>query len=138
MSDDRKAFDTPEGVAYSGPIARDDAAQILGVVGGPGALLLGLQAKYALVEIWVCKASPGAGPLTVHLVALATLLLAAGAGLVAHRQWRGAGREDPGDLGGREGRTRALAAIGVGMSALSALVIIAQWLPQLFIQPCQP
>jgi hypothetical protein len=121
---------------YSEVPARTDVAQIVGIVGGPIALLIGLQAKYTAVQIWACKSA--AGPLAVHLAALATLLLAVGAGVVAWRQWPGAGREDPGDHGGPAGRTRVLAAFGVGMSALSALVIVAQWLPQLFISPCQP
>ena len=121
-------------IAYSDRPPRGDLAQIVGVVGGPTAMLLGLQAKYTVVEVWACK-SP-AGPAVVHLAALATFLLAVGAGVLAHRQWPAAGRADPGDLGGREGRTRTLAAIGVGMSALSALFIFAQWLPQLFVSPC--
>jgi hypothetical protein len=124
---------SPE-VGYSHRVSRDDVAQIVGVVGGPLALLMGLQAKYTLVEMWACKSA--AGPIVVHLVALLTLLLALGAALLAHRQWRGAGREPPGDPGGREGRRRTLAAVGLGSSLLSALVIFAQWLPQFFISPC--
>ena len=120
---------------YSEPIARADVAQVVGVVGAPLVLLTGLTVKYALVEVWACKSA--AGPLVVHLVALVTLLLAIGTGVVAYRQWPAVGREDPGDHGGREGRTRALAAIGVGMSALCAVVIIGQWMPQFFLSPCQ-
>ncbi|MGZ8411839.1 MAG: hypothetical protein ACXW05_03835 [Gemmatirosa sp.] len=121
---------------YSQPVARGDVAQVVGIVGAPLALLTGLTVKYALIEVWACKSS--AGPLVVHLVALATLLLALGAGVLVHRQWPPAGRADPGDAGGREGRTRALAAIGVGVSAICAVVIVGQWLPQLFLSPCQP
>jgi hypothetical protein len=121
---------------YSEPVARADVAQIVGVVGAPVVLLTGLTVKYALIEMWACKAA--AGPLVVHLVALATLLLALGSGVLAYRQWPGVGREDPGDHGGREGRTRALAAIGVGMSAICAIVIVGQWLPQFFLSPCRP
>jgi hypothetical protein len=120
---------------YSEPVARADVAQILGVVGAPVALLVGLSVKYALIEVWACKSS--AGPMVVHLVALATLLLALGSGALAYRQWPAVGREDPGDKGGREGRTRALAAMGVGISAICAAVIIGQWLPQFFLSPCQ-
>lgn len=123
-------------VTWSEPVARHDVAQVLGVVGGPLALLAGLQAKYTLVEIWACKSS--AGPLVVHLVALATLLLTLGAGALALSQWRRAGREEPGDAGGTLGRTRMAATLGIGLSAMSALVVIAQWLPQLFVGPCQP
>ena len=126
----------PEKVGRSGPIAGHDVAQILGVIGGPLALLAGLQAKYTLVQVWACKSD--AGPLVVHLVALLTLLLALGAGLLARSQWRRAGREDPGDLPGTPGRTRAMAALGVGISALSAVIVVAQWLPQFFVSPCTP
>ena len=122
--------------AYSERASRTDVAQVVGVIGGPIAMLLGLQAKYAIVEVWACK-SP-MGPAVVHGAALLTFLLAVGAGVLAHRQWRAAWREDPGDADGREGRTRTLATIGVWMSALSALFIVAQWLPQLFISPCSP
>ena len=125
-----------KGVTWSEPVAGHDVAQILGVIGGPMAVLTGLTAKYTLVEIWACKSS--AGPLVVHLVALATLLLVIGAGLLALGQWRGAGREAPGDLGGTEGRTRLMATLGVTLSAMSAVFVIAQWLPQLFVSPCQP
>jgi hypothetical protein len=124
----------PSDVAYSERPAGRDVAQIVGVIGGPVAVLAGLTAKYTLVEIWACTSA--AGPLVVHLTALATLLLAVGAGVVAHGQWRAAGREDPGDLDGTEGRTRTMATLGVGMSALSALFVVAQWLPQLFVSPC--
>lgn len=122
--------------AHSEPIHRRDVAQVLGVVGGPLALLLGLQAKYTLVQIWICKS--GIGPLVNHGVALLTLLLAVGAGLLALSQWRAAGRESPGDAPGTPGRIRMMATLGVGLSALCAVVIVAQWLPQLFVSPCQP
>ena len=131
----RTANDVGE-VSWSEPVAGRDVAQVLGVVGGPSALLLGLTAKYTLVEIWACKAN--AGPLVVHLVAILTLLLALGAGMLALSQWRLAGREAPGDFGGTEGRTRKMATLGIALSLMSAVVIIAQWLPQFFVSPCQP
>lgn len=123
-------------VTWSEPVARHDIAQVLGVVGGPLALLTGLTAKYTLVQIWACKSA--AGPLVVHLVALATLLLTLAAGALALSQWRLAGREAPGDAGGTVGRTRMAATLGIGLSLMSAVIVIAQWLPQLFVSPCQP
>jgi hypothetical protein len=126
----------PEKVGHSAPIAGHDIAQVVGLVGGPLALLVGLQAKYTLVQVWACKSD--AGPLVVHLVAILTLLLALGAGVVALTQWRRAGREAPGDVPGTPGRTRTMATLGVATSALSALVIVAQWLPQFFVSPCTP
>jgi hypothetical protein len=123
-------------VVWSEPVAGRDVAQVLGVVGGPLALLTGLLAKYTLVEIWACKS--GAGPIVVHLVALGTLLLVLAFGALALTQWRAAGREEPGDVPGYTGRTRMAATLGVGLSAMSAVVVIAQWLPQFFVSPCQP
>ena len=123
-------------VIWSEPVARHDVAQVLGVVGGPLALLTGLLAKYTLVEIWACKS--GAGPLVMHVVAIATLLLVLAFGALALTQWRAAGREEPGDIPGFTGRTRMAATFGVGLSAMSAVVVIAQWLPQFFVSPCQP
>jgi hypothetical protein len=123
-------------VTWSEPVAGRDVAQVLGVVGGPLAVLTGLVAKYTLVEVWACKS--GAGPTVVHVVAIATLLLVLLSGVLALGQWRAAGREEPGDLGGFVGRTRMAATLGVGLSAMSAVVVIAQWLPQFFVSPCQP
>jgi hypothetical protein len=125
----------PDDVAYSDPPPRGDRAQVVGIVGGPLAVLIGLQANYTLVQVWACKSA--AGPVVTHGVSLVSLALAVAAGVIARRQWPAAGREVPGDRGGREGRTRTLAAVGVALSALSALTIVAQWLPQLFLSPCQ-
>jgi hypothetical protein len=121
---------------YSHWPARGDVAQTIGVVGGPLALLLGLQVKYTIAQMWACESGTARG--LVHVAALATLLLAIGSGVAAASQWRPALRgADPGDEGGPVGRTRMMAVVGVGMSALSALVIVSQWLPQLFLDPCR-
>jgi hypothetical protein len=125
----------PDRAAYSAWPSRGDVAQVVGIVGGPLALLAALHLKYAIVEVWGCK-SP-ATPVAVHLVALVSFLIAVAAGVAAWRQWRPAGRgADPGDEGGPEGRTRTMATVGVSVSALSALVIVSQWLPQLFLDGC--
>ena len=121
---------------YSRWPARGDVAQTVGVVGGPLALLAGLQVKYAIAQMWACES--GTATVLVHLTALAALLLAIGSGVAAASQWRPAARgADPGDEGGPVGRIRAMATVGVGVSALSALVIVSQWLPQLFLDPCR-
>ena len=133
---DPRARRHQEETGYSAPPPRVEVLQVLAVVGGPVALLLDLQVKYALVQTWACKSHASAAVL--HLVTVVTLLLAAGAGVLARRQWRAAGREDPKDLAGAEGRTRTMAAVALGLSALSVLVIVAMWLPHAFISPCQP
>ena len=125
-----------EAAGYSRWPVRGDVAQTIGVVGGPVALLAGLQVKYTIVQMWACES--GTATVLVHLTALVALLLAIGAGVAAASQWRPAARgADPGDEGGPVGRIRAMATVGVGVSALSALVIVSQWLPQLFLDPCR-
>lgn len=123
-------------VGHSERPARWDVMQVLCTVGGPIAVLLDLQIKYLLVQTWACK-NVVASTVVLHLASLLFLLLALAAGFVAVREWGGAGRDDPGDLGGREGRTRVVAAMGVGLSLMSAWVIVAMWLPHFFISPCK-
>lgn len=121
---------------YSQWPARGDVAQTIGVVGGPLAVLASLQVKYTIAQLWACES--GTAALLVHVTALVALLLTVGAGVAAASQWRPAARgADPGDEGGPLGRIRTMASVGVGISALSALVIVSQWLPQLFLDPCR-
>ncbi len=122
-------------VGHSARPARWDVMQVLCTVAGPIAVLLDLQIKYLLVQTWACK-NVVASTVALHLVSLFFLLVSLGAGVLALREWRGAGRDDPGDLGGREGRTRVNAAMGVGLSLMSAWIIVALWLPHFFISPC--
>ena len=123
-------------VGHSAYARRMDVRQVLSTVVGPIAVLLDLQIKYLLVQTWACK-NVVASTVVLHLTSLFFLLVALGAGLLALSEWRGAGRENPGDLGGREGRTRVNAAMGVGLSLISAWIIVAMWLPHFFISPCK-
>jgi hypothetical protein len=74
--------------------------------------------------------------LSLHLVSLGALLLALGGGAVAWREWRRAGSEWPGEGSGPLVRSRFMAVIGVLASAFFTLVIVAQWIAQLFLNPC--
>ena len=103
------------------------------VLTGPLAALAQLQANYTLL-LWVC----GSGQKwTLHAVSLVALLLAAGAGALALRNWRKAGAlwEDGG--AGVLPRSRFMSAVGMLVSAHSALVIIAQWIAVFVYSPCQ-
>jgi hypothetical protein len=103
------------------------------VLAGPLAALAQLQANYALV-LWVC----GTGRAwSLHAVSLAALLIAAGAALLSWRNWHRAGAvwEDGG--AGVLPRSRFMAAVGMLVSAHSALVIIAQWIAVFVYDPCQ-
>ena len=117
--------------AYSGPRAllRQGAATL----GGPLVWLAQFELNYALVPR-MCAAGT---TLPLHLVFVGSLLLVAGAGLLAWRTWRTAGAEWPGSAeGGPVGRSRLLGALGLMTSALVFLVILAQWIPAFLVDPC--
>ncbi len=104
-----------------------------GVLAGPLAALTQLQANYALV-LWVC----GSGQRWVlHFVSLLALLVAAGAGLLSWRNWQKAGADWNDEGAGPIPRSRFMSAVGMLVSAHSALVIIAQWVAVFFYGACQ-
>jgi hypothetical protein len=104
-----------------------------GVLAGPLATLVQLQVNYALV-LWAC----GAGrEWALHLVSLLALLATVAGGLLSWRNRRraGGGWEDEG--AGVVPRSRFMAVVGVLISALTALVVIAQWIPVFVYGPCE-
>jgi hypothetical protein len=103
-----------------------------GVLAGPVAALVCLEVAYMAVP-WACRTH---AVLPLHLVPLLTGLLALAAGLVARRDWRATERGWPDDSEGVLSRSRFMAALGVGLSAFSLLVIIGQWMAILFLDPC--
>ena len=103
------------------------------LLAGPLAALAQLQTNYALV-LWAC----GSGQTwPLHLVSLLALLVAAAAGLFAWRNWRKAGTAWDDDGAGVLPRSGFMAAVGMLVSAHSALVIIAQWIAVFVFGPCQ-
>jgi len=107
---------------------------LAGVLAGPLAMLVQLQVNYALVN-WACDAARWEWAL--HLVALLALLVTAGAGLLSWHNWRRAGGVWEDEGAGVIPRSRFLAAVGILISALLSLVIIAQWIPVFIHGPCQ-
>jgi hypothetical protein len=104
-----------------------------GVLVGPTATLVQLQANYALV-LWAC----GAGrEWPLHLVSALALAAAVGAALLSWRNWRlaGAGWEDGG--AGVIQRGRFMAVVGIFVSAHAALIVVAQWLAVFAYGPCE-
>ncbi len=105
----------------------------LSVLAPPMAALTQLQTNYALV-LWAC----GAGQTwALHLVAALALAVAAGSGLLAWRNWRRAGADWEDGGAGVLPRSRFMAAVGMLVSAHSALVIIAQWIAVFVYSACQ-
>lgn len=103
-----------------------------GVLVAPMAFLSNLQANYTLTQ----KLCPGGRTSLLHCTTLFFLLLALAGGLIAWSNWTRAGREWPDESAERVMRNRLLAAVGVMISLLSALIIIAQWIPQFIFNPC--
>lgn len=99
----------------------------------PFAAMLHLQLSYMDVR----HACRHASELRLHVETAVLLLVALAGMLVAWRGWHAVGAEWPADEGGAEGRSRFLFAAGLLLSALFALVIVAQWLPLFTLSPCQ-
>jgi hypothetical protein len=96
------------------------------------AFLLNLEVSYGLVPP-ACRAD---SEWTIHLANLLCLLISAGAGWIAWGEWRRTGRRWPDDGVGTEPRSRFLAALGVLSGGFFALVIVAQWLGTVILNPC--
>jgi hypothetical protein len=106
----------------------------LGLLAAPLAWLVNLLLSYSLV-LWACSTGR---QYTLHLVTLAMLLLAAVGGVIAWRAWRQAGREWHNEAGGVLPRSRFMAALGVLLSSLFSLVILAQGIPSFILPACEP
>jgi hypothetical protein len=95
----------------------------LGLLLGPALALANQQWIYAS-DTWACGHQVHS---VLHLIPIVALLIDAAAGAGAFGEWRSAGRGVEDEHGGTEARTRFLALLGITISILSALVIIAQW-----------
>jgi hypothetical protein len=114
------------------PGAKQIAGLWAGILVAPAAFAANLQLGYMLVH-------PGClenDTTPLHLVQILCLAAALGGGLIA---WRALQRErvSAGEAGARRDRSRFMAELGVSMSALFALVIVAQALPSFVLHQCQ-
>jgi uncharacterized membrane protein len=88
--------------------------------------------NYALVPLACMKQQHA----PLHVVAAVALGIALAGIAMAWSAWREAGLQAPDDAAQSSSRERLLAAMGVVISALMALTIVAQWLTTAFIPPC--
>jgi hypothetical protein len=102
-----------------------------GVLVGPMAALIQLQVNYALV-LWSCS-HRSTWPL--HLVSVLALLATIVAVVLPYRLWQRV-RIDEDGLG-PAARRKLMAVVGILISTLSALLIIAQWIAVFIYDPCQ-
>jgi hypothetical protein len=105
----------------------------VGLLSGPAAWAVQLQTAYALAS-WACDS--GTVALTLHLVSGACLLAAAGGAGVAWRNWQAAGGWPSSTDETTTGRTRLMALLGVMTGTLFSLVILAQWVAAMILDPC--
>jgi len=115
------------------PDAKEIRALWVGLLLPPIAFLINLEVAYALVP----PACSSGNELPMHLVHLASLLLAVFAGVTAWRWWKLRGATWPGEKGDPVDRSRFMAGTGLLVSALFVLIILAQWIPTLVLDPCQ-
>jgi hypothetical protein len=109
------------------------ALQWVGMFLAAGAFLVHLQANY-LVVLYVCGTTLGRVPVyATNLIAIAIAAVGLWAALVT---WRRGRSNDPGDGDGALPRTRLLGALGLGMSALFILLLVAQLVASLVVPTC--
>ena len=104
-----------------------------GVLGGPLAWFASQQVSYMLVP-WACHGGP---VIAIHLANLVALALVALAGWFSWRDLRSAGPNVSDERAPPEGRQRFLAMMGLTLSGLFGLVIIAQTTGAFFFGPCE-
>jgi hypothetical protein len=103
-----------------------------GLLGPPLAMLTNLLATYALTPRACTE-----GSLLLHLISLAMLIVSAAGGAFAWRTWQLTGSSWPDETGGTVGRSRFMAVLGMLTSVFFSVIIAWQWMPHLFLSPCQ-
>lgn len=110
-----------------------DLALWTGVLAGPIVWLMSFEANFALAP-WACIFQ---AKLALYIVSAIAFALAVASGLLAWSQWNEVGREWPDAGGSVISRARIMAAGGVLLSAMFAIVIVAQAIPEIILAPCQ-
>ncbi|HLI64363.1 MAG TPA: hypothetical protein VKV05_13275 [Terriglobales bacterium] len=110
-----------------------DFALWTGILAGPVVWLLSFQANFTLAP-WACEFN---SKIALFCVTILGLVLVAGSGLLAWREWTVLGKVWPGDTGGALARSRTMAVCGVLLSAMFFLVILAQAIPNLILGACE-
>jgi hypothetical protein len=113
--------------------ARRIRALWAGLLLAPAAFFVNLELGYLLVR----PSCPRDDALPIHAVHAASLVLALTGLVIAWRSWQAEGTRWPDDEGGPPARTRLMAALGVALSALLVLTIVAQSIPTFVLDPCQ-
>lgn len=110
-----------------------DLALWAGVLGAPAVWGLQFELGYALAPL-TCKFGT---LIPLHFLTISAIILALLALFFSHRQWRSAGGGSPDDIdGGMIGRRRFVGGLGMVVSLLFAILILAQGLASFFFNAC--
>ncbi|WP_346797473.1 hypothetical protein R5M92_02070 [Halomonas sp. Bachu 37] len=99
---------------------------------GPLAWALHLVVSYVLLA-WVCASGHH---WILHAITLVTLAMSLAGVWLAWRQWSAAGRQWPGSGDRQMSRIRFMAIGGLILGVLSALLIVAEGIPNFFFGAC--
>ena len=121
---------TANGSSHSAPETRF-LSLTLGLILGPIAALTN-QATIYVVNMWACGRDAHQG---MHMIPVLSLVVVVIAALLAERNRR-IPREGQEVNDSAPGRTHFLALLGLSISLLSAIVIIAQWASIISFDPC--
>lgn len=91
------------------------------------------QLSYAMVT-WACSRGL---VFLVHLPTLLAIGACAIAGTAAWRTFVASGPREAGDERSSDARARFMSACALTTAGFAALLIVAQWLPTVFLHPCQ-
>ena len=111
---------------------KHDLALWTGFLGGPLIWLVSFGARWSLSG-WVCafQWKPA-----LFVIAIVSLILVAGSGMLSWFEWQRVGREMPGEGGGAVHRARLMAIFGIALSVLSILLIVSQAIPEILLGAC--
>lgn len=106
--------------------------QWLSVVGPPIAAFAQQQLAYSLVSPACLKRAP----ILLHVPTLVMLALIGGAAWYSWREWKRHDAQRASNDHGYAASLRFFALLGLTMCGISTILLVAQWLPTLFLDPC--
>ncbi len=112
--------------------ARQNFALWIAVLGAAIIWLIQMQTSYSLV-VWTCSIQRN-WPL--HVISACFLVTAAVPGFIAWREWRQAAVGETERETSGPGRRRFMAMLGLMVTAIFLLLIVAQAIPSFFFNPC--
>jgi hypothetical protein len=112
--------------------ASQNVALWIGVLGSAVIWLIQMQTSYSLL-VWICSIQRN-WPL--HVISAFFGIVAAIPGLIAWREWREAAAAATERRSTGAGRRRFMAMLGLMLTAIFLLLIIAQAIPSFFFNPC--